>query len=297
MTVVVPAFNAEATIEGVLASVAGQTKVPREVVVVDDGSTDRTADLAEATGATVVRRGRSGGPSAARNDGWTAARGSWIAFLDADDRWHPEKLERQLSACAMEPSAIAIAADWVRETGEPWVPSPLRPPGTWIEYHDLLVMNRFQTSTVLVRKRAMEEVGGFRPDLDGVEDWDCWLRLAHLGPVLKLDWPYVRYADTPGGVSKDLRRIYDRMWGMLDREVKAGSTCLDEKEVRSLLAWHHLRFATNWLLTGDRAEALAVVRRLREDHLVGAAPKAVVEHLAPFLWKRARRRIPKLRRT
>lgn len=196
----------------------------------------------------------------------------------------------------MEPSAIAVAADWVRESGAPWAPSPERPPGTWIEYHDLLVMNRFQTSTVLVRKRALEEVGGFRPDLDGVEDWDCWLRLSHLGPVLKMDWPYVRYADTAGGVSKDLRRIYLRMWDMLLPEVQSGATCLEAKEVRSLLAWHHLRFATNWLLAGDRAAVVAVGRRLRQDRLVGAAPRAAVEHLAPFLWKRARRRIPQLHR-
>lgn len=270
---------------------ADQTGPPGEVIVVDDGSTDRTAEIAEATGATVVRRSSSGGPSAARNDGCAAAGRTWIAFLDADDRWHPEKLERQLHACAMEPSAVAIASDWVRETREPWAASPAQPSGTWIEYHDLMIMNRFQTSTVLVRKRALDEVGGFHSSLDGVEDWDCWLRLSRLGPVLKLDWPYVRYADTPGGVSKDLRRIYDRMWGMLEREVRSGATCLDEKEVRSLLAWHHLRFATNWLLVGDRAEALRVGRRLWADGLTGAAPRATVAHLAPFLWGRARRRL------
>lgn len=101
---VIPAYNAEAYLDAAIRSVLEQTAPPDEVVVVDDGSTDRTRSIAESFGAPVRYVNATGkGPSAARNFGVTASRGEMVSFLDADDLWHHEKLARQLSCFDADP--------------------------------------------------------------------------------------------------------------------------------------------------------------------------------------------------
>ena len=93
VTVVIPAWNRARELPAALASVARQTAQPAEVVVVDDGSTDRTAEVAAAHGARVVRHEENRGVSAARNSGIAAASHDWIAFVDSDDEWLPRHLQ------------------------------------------------------------------------------------------------------------------------------------------------------------------------------------------------------------
>lgn len=99
VSVVIPCYNAAAFLRETLESVFRQTYAPKEIIVIDDGSTDGSAGVAAAFGEQVtVRRQENFGESVARNHGIAAARGEWIAFLDADDLWQPEKLERQIGA-------------------------------------------------------------------------------------------------------------------------------------------------------------------------------------------------------
>ncbi len=107
ISVVVPAYNAETT----LASAFAQTSRPMEIIVVDDGSNDRTAEVAGRAGARVIRT-PNGGVAHARNVGIRAARGEWVALLDADDRWHPEKLATQWSAHELRPDVGLILTDF-----------------------------------------------------------------------------------------------------------------------------------------------------------------------------------------
>jgi glycosyltransferase involved in cell wall biosynthesis len=101
ISVVIPAYNAAAFLPRSIASVRAQTLQPVEVIVVDDGSTDDTTAVAAGLGVRVITRTNSG-PSAARNTGIQMASGDWIALLDADDRWSPEKLERQAKCASAE---------------------------------------------------------------------------------------------------------------------------------------------------------------------------------------------------
>ncbi len=110
VSVVIPAFNATEFLEEALKSVGAQIVPAYEAIVVDDGSTDGTARLAAALGARVIREGRRG-PAAARNTGARAARGTWIAFLDADDVWEPWKIGSQLSAIVAFPDARMVSCD------------------------------------------------------------------------------------------------------------------------------------------------------------------------------------------
>ncbi|HZU79677.1 MAG TPA: glycosyltransferase family 2 protein, partial [Acidimicrobiales bacterium] len=178
VTVVVPAYQSEGTVAVALASVAGQTAAPVKVVVVDDGSSDGTADAARAAmpGATVITQANAG-PSAARNRALEEVDTPWVAFLDADDRWHREKLADQLEAAGRHPHAVVVASDWVRDELA-FPPKPAQVTETVFDAADLLVLNRFQTSTALCRTEVVRALGGFRSELDGVEDWDMWWRLS-----------------------------------------------------------------------------------------------------------------------
>lgn len=287
ISVVIPAFNAARTLAGTVSSIRNQEPVPSEIVVVDDGSADHTADVAQTLGVRLVRQ-ENGGPSRARNTGIAVTTGDWVAFADADDVWLPGKLELQIACLARYPDAVLIAGDWVRHA--PAVIEAVQPQVRVFGYRDLLQLNRFQTSTVLVRADVVKRLGGFDERLDGVEDWDMWLRCSKEGPIAKLDAPIVVYRDEPVGYSKDLRRVYQTMLAMLDRE--EGSNGLPAHARRTLRAWHHLRFAVGFLLEGDRAAAAGALRDLRRAGVTRAAPEACVRYLLPFLAGRLRRRLP-----
>lgn len=294
LSVVVPAHDAAPTIEAALRSVFAQRMAPDEVIVVDDASTDGTSAVAAAVDprVRVVRRERGdatrpNGPSAARNAGVEASSGEWLAFLDADDEWHPAKLEQQWRL--VDDGTVLVATDWARTLVAEEPPHDLAT--SEITVGDLLMLNRFQTSTVMLSRRTFEAVGGFDPTLDGVEDWDMWLRCSRHGRVRKLDWPFVRYTDTPSGYSKALDRVYRTGWVMLDRELADAS----RRRADTVLAWHHLRFAAAYLLAGDRASARSCLVDCRRAGRARGVPEAAVRYLVPFLAGRVERRLRHLR--
>lgn len=285
VSVVIPTFNSAETIARALSSVLAQTRPPEEVIVVDDGSSDATLEeVADFPFVQVILQ-ENAGPARARNRGLLAAHESYVAFLDADDYWHPNKLALQLEVARLEPRAVLIAADWEPEHSrtQPWW-SGHRPSTTVLTQRDILILNRFQTSTVLLARDVAGHLGGFDNRVAGVEDWDLWLRAAECGLVLKIDAPLVRYTDTPGSYSKDGWRVYTAMCAMLDRELPlSGLSPARQREVR---AWHHLRFAVSFTLAERPRLVLEVGRRLVEERLLGATPRATATYLIPFLLRR-----------
>ena len=283
VSVVVPAHDAASTVGDAIRSALAQTRPPDEIVVVDDGSTDGTAAVVESFGAAVrlVRQSQRG-PSSARNAAAAAATGEWLAFLDADDAWHPGKLEHQLRVAG---DAAVVATDWTREAVFGDAPPSVRT--TRLSTRDILVMNRFQTSTVLLRRAAFDAAGGFDPAVDGVEDWDMWLRASRYGAVVKLDWPFVRYVDVGTGYSKASERVYRAGASMLEREVGPRP----DREARAVLAYHHLRWAIAFRLMGDPGLARACLAELRRRGLLRAVPEGSARFLVPYLGWRADRRI------
>lgn len=188
VSVIVPAYNAEGTIRGTLESVLAQTLRDLELLVVDDGSSDAT--LAEVS---RVRDDRlqvlsyeHGGRSAARNRGIERARGDFISFIDADDRWVAEKLERQLDALRRRPEA-GIAYSWTTFLDPAgqflFAKEPLYFEGD--VYADLLASCFIASgSNVLIRRECVQSVGLFDEALDCAEDWEYVLRAA-------ASWPFV----------------------------------------------------------------------------------------------------------
>ena len=202
ITAVMPAYHAAAFVAEAVRSLLGQTAPPVEVIVVDDGSTDDTAAVAEQAGARVIRQA-NGGPAAARNTGIRAATTEWVALLDADDIARPTRLARQAERLADPAVAVVFAAHQVGGT----VP---RTPPARIDFDVLWARNWIPTSTVLLRRSAWDAMGGFDEarDLIGVEDYNLWLRLAHAGwGFARVDEVLVDYRPTPASLTAQTRRF------------------------------------------------------------------------------------------
>lgn len=216
VSVVIPAYNAARTIDAALESVFAQTYHDFEVIVIDDGSTDDTAERAAAWGdAVTFLRQPNAGPGAARNHGIRRARGRLLAFLDADDVWLPAKLEQQiayferfpetglLDTCAVVsraplPALLEQADD---TSAEPAPPAH--------EYCTLFHCDRYvRTLTVMAPRDIVVAVGGFdeRRELY-VEDWDLWLRIAARHPVGHLETTLAVHRPD-GGMSSNVEKTF-----------------------------------------------------------------------------------------
>ncbi|MBC5810545.1 MAG: glycosyltransferase family 2 protein [Candidatus Eremiobacteraeota bacterium] len=218
ISVVVPAYNAEAFIGTTLASVLAQTRLPAEIIVVDDGSTDRTGEIAGALGARVVRQPNRG-PAGARNGGLAAATQPWIAFIDADDVWFPRKLELQWAAKDLAPQASLIFSDYeiLTEIGalrrsaferEPaFATLPRQPLGdgcAFVARGDLATMlvagNFISPSTLLLSAELLarhdltfDESVAYRGDYLVGEDYEWYLRLLRWTDAIVIERRLAQY--------------------------------------------------------------------------------------------------------
>lgn len=281
VSVIIPCHNAAAFAGRAIASAMAQTYPPDEVVVVDDGSVDER-ELAAASHAAAVRLIRHDVPrgvSAARNSGAAVAVGDWLAFLDADDYWHPEKLEAQIRALQCWPEAVLVFTDFrhVDQDGRvgPWaggiglelVARSLRldvrdgqcgsieGPVT-----DVLLRHRsfMHTSAVMVSSEAFRTVGGFDERMRSAEDLDLWFRCAEYGPIVVVDSVYVDAFQRTGSLGRDRRlaaegmlRFFEKtrgVWDVIGSPVRRDVQLQRAEELVSL-SWELRR-------AGENGEAL-----------------------------------------
>ncbi|HUR86965.1 MAG TPA: glycosyltransferase [Solirubrobacteraceae bacterium] len=212
--VIVPVHGFAPYLTEALDCVLAQEPAPATVVVVDDGSPEPLALHPDHAGScTLVRRKSSGGPAAARATGLESlgAELSLVALCDSDDAWTPGKLAAQVAALSAFPDAglcfgraLVVGADG-RPTGEHWedLGAGLHAGSDFLAR--LYTANPLPTSSVVLRRRALEAVGGFESPVRVAEDWDLWLRLAaaEFGFVCEPD-AVVRYRRHPGGLTADV---------------------------------------------------------------------------------------------
>jgi glycosyltransferase involved in cell wall biosynthesis len=181
VSVIIPTYNRAALAREAVASVLAQSFRDFEVVVVDDGSSDHTVEALAPYAAQVRlrRRENRGGVSAARNTGIAAARGEWLAFLDSDDLWLPEKLARQMAYLAEHPERQICQTEetWVRRGVRVNQPRTHRKIGGRL-FFPSLERCMVSPSAVLLYRRLIELHGGFDEDLPAAEDYEMWLRLS-----------------------------------------------------------------------------------------------------------------------
>jgi len=194
VSVIIPAYNAAWCIRRALDSVFAQDYRDFEVIVVDDGSSDGTAAILASYGAAVrVVSKPNGGLSSARNAGIAAARGEYVAFLDADDRWLPAKLSRQVALLDRQPGLLFCSTTTkVEAPGGQRLPDWRCGNGQRSALECIFAVNAYVAgsgSAVLVRREAFARAGGFDESLRSLEDIDMWMRLAALGGFACIDEP------------------------------------------------------------------------------------------------------------
>ncbi len=221
ISVIIPTYNSASLVTEAIDSVLKQTLVPAEIVVVDDGSTDDTRLRVAAYGQAIrYVYQENQGVAAARNTGLRLAGQEFIAFLDADDVWHPRKLEVQLAVLGGSPELAMLGTevfDWPTAA----IPAARPDPEAAIEFVSwdrLAIKNYFVTSSVVVRRSVLEKAGEFDRELRGPEDYDLWLRIAELGVVANLPQPLTGYRSVAGSLGKQavsmeagMRRILQKM--------------------------------------------------------------------------------------
>jgi glycosyltransferase involved in cell wall biosynthesis len=204
VTVVIAAYNRESCIGEAIESVLAQrTPFPFEIIVVDDGSTDRTADIARSYGDPVrVIIKENGGPASARNAGVRAARTPLIAFLDSDDLMLPGRLARQVDFLAKRPEVVLTFGDIISDTypGKGYLKSihnlPFEP-NRWLTvdkpYQRLLTRSNFvPNQTIMLRKNDYLQAGMMDESLRVSEDWDLWSRMTSMGKFAYYCAPFAR---------------------------------------------------------------------------------------------------------
>jgi len=180
ISVVIPCFNSAKTIERALRSVEHQTTKPHEVLIVDDASSDNTVSIIEQFARTsllnirVIKQSVNDGPSVARNTAWNVATSEFIAFLDADDQWHPQKLELQLGVMLDNRTCVMSFHDHLFGSSEQFENLPFTPITSQATLRNYLLRNRSATPTVMLRTALTER---FLNTKRYAEDYSLWMTI------------------------------------------------------------------------------------------------------------------------
>lgn len=293
ISVVIPAYNAAATIGRALVSVFAQTLSPDEVVVVDDQSRDGTSEIVGAFGQLEVKLINSGarkGAGAARNIGIAAATGDLIAFLDSDDEWLPTKLERQVSLIARDRrlSFVTCGANSISpegiDLGDTYGRARIAAGSE--AWKALLACNFVATPSVLVWRRCLEAVGGFNECMKIGEDQDLWIRLALIGSLGYVPESLVRVHLRQDSLSRwALDDLLTYTLPMIENHIRDQQSRLTEGEIRRIMGERLNRFGRVAYVRGNLVQGMSLIARSMRLgyrpaesflYLIGAAPPVVL---------------------
>jgi glycosyltransferase involved in cell wall biosynthesis len=293
VTALIPAYNAEKTIMRALESVWAQDYQPIEIVVIDDGSKDGTrailAGLAQ-RGVRLVALDQNRGECGAMNAGLEAARGEYIAFLDADDEWLPGKITRQVAALQAEPNTIFVVCDSRYYRGA--VPDPKTvfeevPPMAGREAWRSLLRESFVAKPcVMARRGALMAMGGFNAALRVAGDQDMWIRLALVGGVGILREVLVNVHDTPGSLMKAYPRgALEFLLPMVMRHAKAERQRLTIAEYDGIVSHRYVVVGSQLYRSGYAGQALGFfIRAIRHGASPGRLAAFMLRESGPVIW-------------
>lgn len=310
VSVVIPTYNRAHTVERALASALDQTHAPLEVIVVDDGSIDGTADRLGKWADPRLRyiRRPHAGVAATRNAGVALSRGELVAFLDSDDVWKRNKLGCEVSFLARHPEVDAVFTDLEKHDGDRFVPSFMRDSPLFARrlgagaYPDGLVLSQremylyllqevfVKPSALTMRRAAFERTGGFDESWSSSEDWEFLLRFARWGRFGYIDRPLTVLRVSPDSLHRtDQARGETAMLGLLARERRAvahdpEARAAVERGLRERLkqfAWYY----------EDRHRPLAAARVYVAGFRITGDPALLVRAASVWLPEPLRRRL------
>jgi len=220
VTVVIPAHNASTTLLRALESVARQTLLPKAIIVANDVSTDNTLHIAteyaksSAIPMQVLDMPSNVGPGGTRNAAWDVATTDYVAFLDADDQWHPQKLQLQYNAMLQHPNTMMSCHQHHFSSTDIWPSIDVSSTTTtFIPFTQFLVRNRCSTPSVMLKRTITQR---FQADKHFAEDYLLWMQITHQhGPVLRIN-AVLAHCSNPGygGTGQS-----GRLWHMQQSEL------------------------------------------------------------------------------
>lgn len=270
ISVIIPTFNRRIALEKAVRSVLNQKSPPFELIVADDGSTDGTAKwlAREFPEVHLLRWDKQQGPSYARNRAAEAAHGNWLAFLDSDDEWTPDKLTLQAAFLIHNPRCRIV------QTEETWIRNGVRvnPMNKHRKYggaifEKCLPLCIISPSAVVLEKALFEEMGGFDESLPACEDYDLWLRITARYPVGLIEKPCViKYGGHADQRSREFP-VMDRFRIQALEKILTSGTLSEEQtaQARAMLDEKSRIVLAGALKRNNTAEA-GQMRALREKH-------------------------------
>lgn len=271
VSVVIPAFNREGTIRAAAESVLRQTFADFELIIVDDGSSDRTVEVARSIPdprVRVIAVGANRGISATRNRGIAEARAPWVAFQDSDDEWLPEKLGRQMAELdAMGEGAVAAFCGLLTiggldggrgRTTLSYTPDRRIPCRSGDILPELIKTSFVSTQTLVARTADLRAIGGFDEELASIVDWELALRLAARGPFAFIDEPLVLQRFSANSITRDPAKRVRSQTRIVEkhREMFARDP--------AVLHRHYLMLSGGWRRLGELERARHYAARARE---------------------------------
>lgn len=288
VSVIIPTYNSSHYVTEAIDSVLRQTFRDFEIIVIDDGSTDDTQSLMSRYGSPVrYIRQANGGVSHARNRGIEESRGRYVAFLDADDTWLPNKLEKQMDAISKQPYFKACYSAFMN------VSCDLTPVGVNrgmrrnIALEDLLLRGNVVGSicTLISERTLFDSIGGFDAALSQCADWDMWVRMAAETDFLYIDEPLVTYRQHDSNMSRnapllerDSLRVLEKGFLMSDLSPTIGSR-KREAFARNYMVLAGTYFYSHMYSDFVRCATKAMAMDFRQARYLAAFPFRVVSRM------------------
>lgn len=301
ITALIPCYNGEQYVAGAIESVRAQTRAVDEILVIDDGSTDRSAEVARDAGATVHTLPQNAGPSHVRNVGLGRARGDLVAFLDADDRWVPEHCAIVGGLAEKAPEAVVAFGRSALIQFPDMRSSAGLPEGRAVDaLVEVLRLNPVTQSAAILRREVALAAGGYNTAMRYAEDYDLWLRLALLGPFICTHQVTCWREVHPGQASRNAFPMRRGAWSARSRAIDAvrrsGDAARERAAWRAFVAAWHYELRDGW--RSERPAGLDSALAMRAEFGLPAAPYwtgLAARHLlwhprriARDLWRRLR---------
>ena len=276
ISVIIPAYNAQQYIRQTIESVLSQSYKNIEIIVINDGSTDETPKIIECFGDRIrVIHQKNMGLSGARNNGIRAALGEFVAFVDADDLWAPDKIGKQVALFNKNP-----------ELGFAYTDYSIFGPGAGKEFHkispklykgyvlkELFCYPFIIVSSVMVKKACLEEVGLFDTDNPSTQDYDLWMRLAERYTADFVDEPLVRYRVHSEAMSRDRAFMLHWVLYVIQKQLLRNPGIFKDFPIRLFLGTKSMflraliLFAYRFIHQKDRKTAREMLRNYLQTYL------------------------------
>ena len=290
VSVIIPTYNRAHLVGRAIRSVLNQTYQDFEIIVVDDGSTDNTEEVVKSFNdprIRYIRHEKNRGGSAARNTGIRAARSEYIAFLDSDDEWLPEKLEKQVLIFSDDQIGLVYTGRRVIDSRSGRCLSEKIPEIEGDVYKQLLEGDFIGTcSSVMVKKGILEGIDGFDETLPSRQDWDCWLRVARNHQVACVKEVLVIQRIGHAQISSKLSRIIKGTERIIQKHGPYMTSSILSKHLAQLAAMKlNLSFAEGWKTAWSAIRVNPVLPKLYLALLLSLLGKRLYR-IIYFNWKK-----------